>query len=268
LVGKPTARRSEIENPDLPNQPRSSLDSGARDSTEAPACRETRSDVRPRKQTLPVHWAAIYTLGAVDVAKYRSTRGFGRTLLPFVTFVTGLLFIGAGLATFRTLWRRRALASRPIEFLIPGDAAQRSTKTKLLAELHAQMSNSHLLIAHKSSLVCARNKVARELLDRLKEDFTRLGILTEASIAVVDRHQRQRTLAGLLAGFQFATWRAVANLALLTDAQSVWGVQNLQTLVRSRERDLASLLKDLDRDVYSQQRSLNRSTTAAGKRIV
>jgi hypothetical protein len=137
-------------------------------------------------------------------------------------------------------------ARLPVDFLIPRKSGEFAEGQKNLVELESEIRQKGYLAADRWALVRERNKIARELVDALCEDFFRLDHLMCALAAVSHEISRGRELERLWISLRFSVRYRLALLTLSLGALPPNSIPRLQVLIKGRARDLHTLLKAVD----------------------
>jgi len=137
-------------------------------------------------------------------------------------------------------------ARLPVEFLIPRKPAEMRQAREELRAIQAELDKQHVLTAEKWRLLKARNKVARELLSAIHEDFVRLDRLMCAMAAVSPEVCREKEFERLWLALRFGARYRTALLCISFGTLPAQSITGLQILTKDQTETFRTLLRAVD----------------------
>jgi hypothetical protein len=137
-------------------------------------------------------------------------------------------------------------ARLPVDFLVPRKPEEFRRARENLRMIEAQIGKEHLLTAEKWRLLRERNKLARELLIAIHEDFIRLDRLMCAVAVVSPEVSREKEFKRLWLSLRFAARYRMALLGIALGAQPAQSIAGLQILAQNKAQSLRAQLTAVD----------------------
>jgi hypothetical protein len=137
-------------------------------------------------------------------------------------------------------------ARLPVDFLIPRKPEEFKQARETLAKIQTEIEQKHISAAERRRLLQERNKLARELLMAIHEDFVRLDRLLCAVAAVSPEVSRQKEFERLWLSLRFGARYRVALLSISLGALPPRSIPSLQILTKGKAENLRRLLKAVD----------------------
>jgi hypothetical protein len=137
-------------------------------------------------------------------------------------------------------------ARLPVDFLIPRKSDEFKQAQETLDKLQSDLAQRNLSDSDKRNLLHERNKITRELLTSIHEDFVRLDRLMCAIAAASPEVSRQKEFDRLWLALRFGARYRMALLSVLLGALPGQSISSLQILTKSKAERLRMLLKSVD----------------------
>jgi hypothetical protein len=137
-------------------------------------------------------------------------------------------------------------ARLPVDFLVPRKPEEFKLVREALARIQQEIEQRHISPAERRCLLKERNKLARELLTAIHEDFVRLDCLLCAVAAVSPEVSRQKEFERFWLSLRFGARYRMALLSTSLGALPSRSIPYLQILTRGKAENLRTLLKAVD----------------------